>query len=369
MRSSAARSGGSRTGRSSPDRAASPPTSISPASSTCASCARRSRTAASSASTRRRRWRCRASSRSGLADVAEIPPIDFRQVRVPGLEPYRQPVLATGKVRYVGEPVAVVFAEDRLPCRGRGRAGLRRHRGPAAASTPTPAGEFDDGRSTEPAVIRKGYGDVDAAFARRMPWSSSTLAIGRHTGVPLETRGAIARYDAARGVLEIHGAAKVPHWQPRQARRACSACRRRQVHLYEGHVGGGFGIRGELYPEDVLVCARRAPPRPAGQVDRGPARASHRRQPFARAGPPHPRRGRRATASSSRIDDEFFPDQGAYVRTHAATVPDLTAAMLPGPYRRPGLSRRRPHPPDQQDARAAPTARPAATRAPSSASG
>ena len=37
-------------------------------------------------------------------------------------------------------------------------------------------------------------------------------------------------------------------------------------------------------------------------------------------------------ASSSRIDDEFFADQGAYVRTHAATVPDLTAAMLPGPY-------------------------------------
>src|SRR5262249_58124905 len=33
------------------------------------------------------------------------------------------------------------------------------------------------------------------------------------------------------------------------------------------------------------------------------------------------------------IDDEFFHDQGGYVRTHAATVPDLAAAMLPGPYR------------------------------------
>ncbi len=33
------------------------------------------------------------------------------------------------------------------------------------------------------------------------------------------------------------------------------------------------------------------------------------------------------------IDGEFFHDQGAYVRTHAATVPDLAAAMLPGPYR------------------------------------
>ena len=36
---------------------------------------------------------------------------------------------------------------------------------------------------------------------------------------------------------------------------ACSGAARSSVHLYEGHVGGGFGIRGEIYPEDVLVCA------------------------------------------------------------------------------------------------------------------
>src|SRR5712692_6587923 len=46
------------------------------------------------------------------ADVADIPPIDFRLTRVEGLEPYRQPVLAKHRVRYVGEPVAVVFAQD-----------------------------------------------------------------------------------------------------------------------------------------------------------------------------------------------------------------------------------------------------------------
>src|SRR5262249_22353244 len=46
------------------------------------------------------------------ADIADLPPIDFREGRIPPLEPYRQPVLATGKVRYVGEPVAAVFAGD-----------------------------------------------------------------------------------------------------------------------------------------------------------------------------------------------------------------------------------------------------------------
>src|SRR5258708_38025830 len=45
-------------------------------------------------------------------DVADIPPIGFRMTSVPGLEPYRQPVLANGYVRYVGEPIAAVFAAD-----------------------------------------------------------------------------------------------------------------------------------------------------------------------------------------------------------------------------------------------------------------
>ena len=46
------------------------------------------------------------------ADVAEVPPIDFREGSIPALDPYRQPVLATGRARYVGEPVAAVFADD-----------------------------------------------------------------------------------------------------------------------------------------------------------------------------------------------------------------------------------------------------------------
>src|SRR4029077_10934419 len=45
-------------------------------------------------------------------DVADIPPIGFRLTPVPGLEPYRQPVLANDYVRYVGEPLAAVFATD-----------------------------------------------------------------------------------------------------------------------------------------------------------------------------------------------------------------------------------------------------------------
>src|SRR5439155_674865 len=95
--------------------------------------------------------------------------------------------------------------------------------------------------------------DVAAAFRNAPVIVELDLAVGRHSGVPLETRGAIASYDAAIDLLELYGAAKVPHWNrdniARMLRRSPSS-----VHLVEGHVGGGFGIRGELYPEDVLVC-------------------------------------------------------------------------------------------------------------------
>ena len=159
------------------------------------------------------------------------------------------------------------------------------------------------------------------------------LAVGRHSGVPLETRGAIARYDAARDVLELHGAAKVPHWNRDNIARMLGRAPA-SVHLFEGHVGGGFGIRGELYPEDVLVCVA------ALRLGHAVKWIEDRREHLIAANHSRQQRHkvRAAVDAGGRvlaIDDEFFHDQGGYVRTHAATVPDLTAAMLPGPYRVP----------------------------------
>ena len=46
------------------------------------------------------------------ADIPDIPPVGFREGRLEKLESYRQPVLATDRVRYVGDPIAVVFTDD-----------------------------------------------------------------------------------------------------------------------------------------------------------------------------------------------------------------------------------------------------------------
>jgi carbon-monoxide dehydrogenase large subunit/6-hydroxypseudooxynicotine dehydrogenase subunit gamma len=106
------------------------------------------------------------------------------------------------------------------------------------------------------------------------------------------------------------------------------------VHLYEGHVGGGFGVRGELYPEDVLVClAALRLGRPVKWIEdrrENLIAANHSRQQTHRV-----RAAVDADGIVLAIEDTFWHDQGAYIRTHGATVPDLTAAMLPGPYRLP----------------------------------
>ena len=236
-------------------------------------------------------------------------------------------------------------------------------------STPTAAaGRIRAGPAHRAGVIRKGYGDVDAAFRDAHAVVELELAVGRHSGVPLETRGAIARYDGARDVLEMHGAAKVPHSNREQLARMLGLppiaaaslrgpCRRRLRHPRRALSRGRAGLR------------RGAAPRPAGQMDRGPARAPDRRQPFApaasTASAPRSTRDGRILAHRRRI----LPRPGrlcAHACRHRARSHRRHAAR---PLSRAGLSRRRPHPADQQDAvrhlsRAGPL-----TRAPSCASG
>jgi CO/xanthine dehydrogenase Mo-binding subunit len=268
------------------------------------------------------------------ADVGDIPPIDFRLSCIEGLAAYRQPILARDQVRYVGEPVAAVFATDAYVAEDAADLvviEIEELRPVLAADGPP--GEFEPGRSTEAAIVEKHYGEVERAFREADAVLALTLDIGRHSGVPIEARGAIARCDASRDILDMYGAAKVPHWNrdsiARMLGRAPSS-----VHLHEGHVGGGFGIRGELYPEDVLVCLA------ALRLDRPVKWIEDRREHLIAAN--HSRQQshcvRAAVDRAGRIlafEDVFFHDQGAYVRTHAATVPDLAATMLPGPYRVP----------------------------------
>jgi len=264
-------------------------------------------------------------------DIATYPRIDFRDPAAEALKPYRQPLLAGDRVRYVGEPVAIVLAETAYQAEDAAELiTVRIDELPPITDARQSLGEFAQGQSTEPIILRQGYGDIDVAFDRAHCVVEAELSIGRHTGVPLECRGAIGRYDAAFDILELWGAAKVPlrnrDTVARFFQRSTAS-----VQLYEVHVGGGFGVRGELYPEDFLVCAASlAFGRPVKWIEDRREHllaTNHSRQQHHRVCAAVDAEGRILGLS-----DEFFLDQGAYVRTHGARVVDLTIGMLPGPY-------------------------------------
>jgi carbon-monoxide dehydrogenase large subunit/6-hydroxypseudooxynicotine dehydrogenase subunit gamma len=269
-----------------------------------------------------------------IDDIADLPPIDFRDDRVEPLIPYRQPLLARTRVRYVGEPVAVVFADNPYQAEDAAEQIVLEIEALAPVlSTDDAPGEFEEGLTTEPMVIEKAYGDIAGAMRAAHAIVALDLSIGRHSGVPLETRGAIARHDAEHDVLELHGAAKVPHRNREQIAKILSRPLS-SVHLFEGHVGGGFGVRGELYPDEVLTCVG------ALRLCRPIKWIEDRHEHFvatnhSRQQRHHVRAAVDADGHILGIQDIFFHDQGAYVRTHGARVLDLTAGMLPGPYRVP----------------------------------
>ena len=271
------------------------------------------------------------------ADAAGLGPIEFRPTRVAGLEPYRQPVLAARTVRYVGEPVAAVFAED--PYRAEDAAelvGVEIEALPPVLDAAAPPSPFDGERDTEAHVLRKERGDLAAAFAAAREVVELELRVGRHSAAPLETRGGIARYDSGRDVLELHGATKRPHFNRDQLARALGRPPS-SVQLYETHIGGGFGVRGELYPEDYLIClAALRLGRPVKWIE---DRWEHLQAANQSRDQRH--RIRAAVDADGRllgIEDTFWHDQGAYVRTHGVRVPDMTAGMLTGPYRVPAFA-------------------------------
>ncbi len=267
-------------------------------------------------------------------DIKDIPPIDFREGSDPTLALFRQYPLARELVRYVGDPVAAVFAEDPYTAEDAAElVSLEIEPLPVLINADDPPQEFKGKAKTEAAIVEQGYGDIEATFASAYKVVEVDVKVSRHTGVPMECRGAIGRYDAARDTLEMYGAAKVPH---RNRETLCRMLDRpaSSVHLFEGHTGGGFGVRGELYPEDVLVCV-------AAMRLGQPVKWIEDRQEHLMAAN-HSRQQRHiiraAVAEDGEViglDDELYLDQGGYIRTHGTRVANMTTGTLPGPYRFP----------------------------------
>jgi CO/xanthine dehydrogenase Mo-binding subunit len=275
-------------------------------------------------------------------DLGGIGRIPVRLGARPSIVACLQPPLARDKVRYVGEPVAVVVAESRylaedalelidvdydsLPIVPDARRAVQ----PGAAHVH----EAILGNVVD--HLQTGRGDARTAMASARHRVRERLAVQRHTGVPMETRGLTAAYDAGTGVLGLWGVAKVPHFNRRVLADLLDFPEHR-IRFVELEVGGGFGVRGEFCPEDLVV------PWVAIRLGRPVQWIEDRREHFMATN--HSRQqdhdieiGFDADGRIVALVDHALVDLGAYIRTHGVVVPQLTAALLPGPYRIPNYT-------------------------------
>jgi aerobic carbon-monoxide dehydrogenase large subunit len=285
----------------------------------------------------------RASGVAAVVTAADLPPGLAIPVRLAlrglPLTDYLQPVLATGVVRYVGEPLAVVVARDAYVAEDAAElVDIDIEPLPAVLDAEAAAGDgaawlFPAGNVA--ADVTMDYGDPEAAFAGAARVVETKIEIGRHTGVPLEPRALLAEPDLRTGGLTIIGMTKVPVFN-RDVLAAMLGIDETLIHVRAIDTGGGFGVRGEFYPEDYLVpWLARTLGRPVKWAeDRAEhlVAVNHSRQQVHRISAAFDAAGRILA-----LADDILHDNGAYCRTHGITVPELTVAMLPGPYRVPAF--------------------------------
>jgi carbon-monoxide dehydrogenase large subunit/6-hydroxypseudooxynicotine dehydrogenase subunit gamma len=271
------------------------------------------------------------------ADLAGVPTIPIRQGGKPAHAAYLQPPLARDTVRYAGEPVAVVVATDRA-CAVDARELVDVDYDVLPALVDADEAERPGG----PVLFAEGnvadswttvLGDVDAALGGAACVVRERFSVGRQTAAPMETRGLLGEWDAASERLTVWGTTKVPYFNRRTLATLLGLDEAR-IHFAEADAGGGFGARGEFYPEDFLV------PYLARQLGRPVKWVEDRREHFLAIN--HSREQRWSVVAGAdghgrllALDAVLVNVLGGYLRTHGVWAAALTASYLPGPYRWP----------------------------------
>ncbi len=271
------------------------------------------------------------------AELGKVPTIPLRQEQLDAFIPFQQPVIATGKVRYVGEPLVVIVAQSAALAEDAAEA-VAVEIAPLPAVADRAAAEhgvllFEEAASNLAGTLTAVKGDADIAFREAAYVRREMFEVQRHTAVPMELRGVLAEWHD--GGLTVYGAAKVPFPNRRilakQLRVPEGA-----IRMVENDVGGGFGVRGEFYPEDFLIpFAARVAGRPVKWIEDRREHllaTNHARDVACELEIACDRDGTiRALRGHARAD------VGAYIRTNGATGARNTAQILSGPYRVPNI--------------------------------
>jgi carbon-monoxide dehydrogenase large subunit len=249
-----------------------------------------------------------------------------------GFTPTEWPALAEGRVRFAGEAVAAVVADSAALAVDACEAVVISY-GPLPAVT-----SIDTALATGQVLFHRDWrhGEVDAGFATAPVVLRERFSHGRCAPVPLEPRGLVADWDGA--TLPVWASTQTPQIL-RSALAASLGLGESRVRVIVPDVGGGFGLKVHVFPEDVAVAAlARTLGRPLKWVEarrENLAAASHAREQRVDLEVAADGDGR-LLALRARV----LSDAGAY-HIHGLTQalePLGTAAILPGPYLTPAYA-------------------------------
>ena len=272
------------------------------------------------------------------ADLGGVPQIPLRLLPLPGTERFLQPVIAADRVRYVGEPVAVVVADSpALAEDGVGAISLDiEELSPVADRQASSEGTvllFENSGTNLAMRFTATCGDVDAAFREAAYVRRERFRVQRHMAMTMEARGVLAEWDAAQERMTVFGAAKVAFFN-RDTLAKLLGLPVSSVDLIENDVGGGFGARGEFYPEDFLI------PFAARLLDRPVRWLEDRREHLIAMNHARETDGDieiacRRDGTILGVRGDLYVDIGAYIRTTGLIAPRTVTQFLTGPYRVP----------------------------------
>ncbi len=260
------------------------------------------------------------------------PPAGFRATT--------QPVFADPLVRYAGAVVAAVIAEDAYIAADAAAAVAVDYEPLPAAGTLAAALEpdaprvFGDWPDNVAGLSTAKAGDPDAAFARADVVVEATLGLARVHGVPIETRGIVVTPEGPDGRLTLWTSSQSPYGL-RGTIAGAFGLNENLVRVVVVDTGGGFGIKGHAYAEDLIVAAA------ARRLDRPVKWVESRREHFLTASPDRGQRhvarmGFRRDGAIAAVATAFAREHGAYVAS-GEVVTRNTINHLPGPYRIPAV--------------------------------
>jgi aerobic carbon-monoxide dehydrogenase large subunit len=177
-----------------------------------------------------------------------------------GMKSATQRPLATGKASWQGEPVAAVVAESRAIAEdGAGRVRVEWEALPAVTdpesaldpSTPVIHPELGDNLAFR---LDLASGDADRAFAEADTVLHETFTMGRHTGVTLEARAILADFDPSERRLTVYHSFQAPNMMQDILARHLNLPEH-DVRVICKDVGGSFGIKVHIYPDEMATCA------------------------------------------------------------------------------------------------------------------